>query len=227
MVSISEVREIMELQPCLTYSEKLRCLKGTIRVNHQALGEHLVDDFPIKILLPAEYSATVPSVFAPGYEMPEKFAHIFIKDSRLCLGTEADQRFFLLEGHTLNEWLDRYVVPYFFTVEYFRKYGVCPFGERNHGLRGILEYYQELFNAESFEETLQLMNFIAARSYRGHVLCPCNSGKRVRNCHGAQLMKYGELKYKGIIAQDYKVVLQVMQESSRQDARRYNGKNSK
>ena len=48
---------------------------------------------------------------------------------------------------------------------------------------------RELFNVKEWGQVFDIMHFIANFSYRGHLLCPCGSGKRLRNCHGDILMK--------------------------------------
>lgn len=57
------------------------------------------------------------------------------------------------------------------------------------GIMGDLEYIKELFNVKEWGQVFDIMHFIANFSYRGHLLCPCGSGKRLRNCHGDILMK--------------------------------------
>ena len=56
-------------------------------------------------------------------------------------------------------------------------------------MMGDLEYIKELFNVKEWGQVFDIMHFIANFSYRGHLLCPCGSGKRLRNCHGDILMK--------------------------------------
>lgn len=78
---------------------------------------------------------------------------------------------------------------YLYTYRYYEEYGIYPFGERSHGIMGDLEYIKELFNVKEWGQVFDIMHFIANFSYRGHLLCPCGSGKRLRNCHGDILMK--------------------------------------
>lgn len=44
--------------------------------------------------------------------------------------------------------------------------------------------YQERFGTKSVNVVLRLLEIITHKNYRGHILCPCNSGKRIRKCHG-------------------------------------------
>lgn len=49
---------------------------------------------------------------------------------------------------------------------------------------GDLEYLKDLFCVDNWKQVYDLMMFIIQSTYRGHLLCPCRSGKRIRNCHG-------------------------------------------
>lgn len=40
-----------------------------------------------------------------------------------------------------------------------------------------------------WKQVFDIIYFISYSSYRGHLLCPCGSGKKIRNCHGDTLMK--------------------------------------
>lgn len=54
---------------------------------------------------------------------------------------------------------------------------------------GDLEYLKDLFGVDDWGQVLDIMLFVVQSPYRGHLLCPCGSGKRIRNCHGEILKK--------------------------------------
>ena len=83
-----------------------------------------------------------------------------------------------------------YVETYFFSYEYFKRYGVFPFGERAHGIIGLLDYYGEKLNETDLTKTYYLMRYIATKPYRGHFKCPCGSQKHLRDCHGKYVIAY-------------------------------------
>ena len=227
MVRPEEIGEVIAAHPGLVYFQELRDLKGVIHVSCIENGEHVIGDFSVRISLPSGYPHEVPSVFASGYSLPNGYSHVFVRNGQLCLGTMADQRFFIAEGHSLNEWVESYVVPFFFSTEYFRKYGYSPFGERSHGFKGTLEYYQELFGLDNIESAFRFLELIATRNYRGSTMCPCNSGKQIRDCHRVVIQRYSAEMYKEQILQDYSDVLLQKQKAVEHIAkRRMNGKNS-
>ena len=62
------------------------------------------------------------------------------------------------------------------------------FGKRE----GILEYYKELFSVQDGWQVLGLLKILADDNYKGHTLCPCGSGQKLRNCHGNLLREIKE-----------------------------------
>ena len=97
-----------------------------------------------------------------------------------------------------------FVEPYYFSYEYFMKYGEFPFGERPHGTLGIVQTYREVFKESDDALILKFIKYIATNNYRGHLPCPCGSGKRTRNCHGKMLLQIlNKKKLKSIITEDY------------------------
>ena len=53
-------------------------------------------------------------------------------------------------------------------------------------------------------KTIKLMAFISGQKYRGHVLCPCGSGQKLRTCHGPFIMKFfADNRLKAIVRRDY------------------------
>ena len=130
------------------------------------------------LILPKEHYANIyeidEEILAKAYKLAKKLAIVM---------TEA----FQADGFNLLQWMDEYVEPYYFTYEYFMRFGSYPFGERPHGPEGVISTYQELFHEEDLGKTFILMMYCADESYRGHIHCPCGSGKKLRSCHGQYL----------------------------------------
>ncbi len=126
------------------------------------------------------------------------------KNGVLCLETDTTIRIRFLDGFSLVVWVQEFVEPYYFSYEFFQRYGEFPFGERKHGLEGIVETYQELFQEENPVKVLAIMRSICEHTYRGHSLCPCGSKQRLRLCHGPSIMKYyTDNRLKEIVQVDY------------------------
>ena len=85
-----------------------------------------------------------------------------------------------------NEYLLKVslMIRFLSSYSYKRDYGFFPNGELSHGDKGMLEYYSDLFSVQDNWQVLGMLKILANNNYRGHVLCPCGSNKKVRNCHG-------------------------------------------
>jgi len=148
-------------------------------------GKTIKDDYDIEIIIPVDYPDNPPTVKETGNRIPrDKDNHVYPTDGTLCLGAPlAVKRTFAQQQNLL--WFAReQVVPFLFSHSYNREHGVMPFGALRHGSEGILDYYKELFAVENDLAVLGLLKILADNNYKGHTLCPCNSGQKLRHCHG-------------------------------------------
>lgn len=200
-----EIKSVVSNYPGLVYNNHNRTLKGRIEINHIYCDEHIIATYMVCIKILDSYPQVPPLVTNIGMLIPYEFGHIFT-DSTLCLATNADQQIFFADGHNISEWIECYVVPYYAAVEYFKKYKVYPFGERSHYSKGKLEFYAEIFNVITTEEAYKMLKYIVCNKYRGHALCPCSSGKKIRNCHKDIIIHWKQNKYRNILQYDYNTI---------------------
>lgn len=180
-------------------------LSGKIFVNCKSEGYVLSDDYIIQIVIPLG-SDKLPYVIDTGNHISKDYPHRY-ENGVLCLETDASIRIRFLDGFSLVEWIQEFVEPYYFSYEFYQRYGEFPFGERGHGLQGIMETYQELFQEKEAVKVLALMSSISDHPYRGHLLCPCGSGQKLRFCHGSVVMKYyTDKRLQEIVLNDYKIM---------------------
>lgn len=169
-------------------SEKEIILAGKIFVNRTHNGFTLRKSYAIKIVIPFD-SEDLPYVIDVAGAIAKDYPHRY-SDGRLCLETDTAIRIRFASEFSLLVWMQDYVETYFFSYEYYIRYGEFPFGERSHGIKGLLETYQDLFRTENLTQAASLVLFIRNQRYRGHIPCPCGSGLKLRNCHGKYIMKY-------------------------------------
>ena len=82
---------------------------------------------------------------------------------------------------------------YFVSQTYYEVNGVWPFGERSHGMLGVLEAYADLLGvALDSKIVADNLNLLSRRQIKGHALCPCGSGKRLRQCHSDDLKRLSQ-----------------------------------
>ncbi len=163
----------------------------------------ITDTFLVMITLPYDYPQSPPFVQETGGRIPADFHQN--PDRTLCLGIPIELRQRFKREPTLLAFVKNLLIPYLYSYSYFEKYGKLPFGEFAHGGRGIREYYQELFKTDDIYIVLELLKIMAEGSYKGHHICPCGSGKILRNCHN--LKELVKNYSKGLFLRDFIYVL--------------------
>ena len=199
-----EIVEFTRCFPNLQISEGLEVIKGCIVINHLLCGEHIVNHFEVQIDID-NLDKSLPRVYE--YEkIPITYPHIY-KNRMLCLSTDVEQEIFFLEGGTLTGWINEFVIPYFACMEFYYKYNRFPMGERSHDKMGIIESYMDLFNINDIKSLANMMDYILNKKYRGHLMCPCNSGKSIRNCHKNIITKWKQSSYQRLLKRDFEILI--------------------
>jgi hypothetical protein len=179
-------------------------------------GDHndiiINDSFEIEIIINDQYPAIPPITKETGGRIPKNF-HTNIDDQSLCLGAPLYIRMTFSQNPSLIGYINDLVIPYFFSFCFWQMNGKMPFGELSHGGKGLLEYYQDLFSIEKSIITLELMKILAEGNYRGHLFCPCRSGKIIRNCHGELLRKINQYQTQDNFIDDFLQCLAYLRKS--------------
>lgn len=200
-----QVHNLLNQYPHLTIAEtesnQIR-LMGTVTVNRSACNYTLQKSYLIEILIPV-FDAELPKIKSLDKAIDKSYSHQNKEDGTLCLETDTAIKLRFIDAFNLTEWMDEYVEPYFFSYEYFCRFGCFPFGERSHWIMGLVETYQDIFNEHDYIKAYKLIKYAGTKNYVGHEECPCGSGHRLRKCHGPFLYPYmTDLRKKQIIQDD-------------------------
>lgn len=168
--------------------EKEYIFEGILDLDHIYNDVRMTGKFNLEITVFRDYSSPIPVVKEVSNRIDRNYPHRY-NDGQLCLASDFELKMYFSHNTDISSFVDMYIIPYLYTYRYYEEYGIYPFGERSHGIMGDLEYIKELFMVNEWGQVFDIMYFIADSSYRGHLLCPCGSGKRLRNCHGDTLMK--------------------------------------
>jgi len=209
-ISTEEIRESLKVNfPNL---KLIKCINsrqiivGSLQVNHRYNDFPVNESFEIEIEIPEDYPYSIPIVKETGNKVSEEYSHRY-SDGSLCLGVDGEIMLKCGGIMTLEYLINTYVIPFFFSYRYYERFGEYPFGERTHGCIGILESYADYFNVSDQMEVYRFLKYAVSNQYRGHLPCPCNSGKRVRDCHGKILRLINESKIiKETLSKDLKTV---------------------
>lgn len=163
-------------------------LTGELILNHVFDDVRMTGKFNLEIVVPGDFPLAFPKVKELSNCIDENYPHLY-EGGQFCLASDLELKMFFSQDTDLCSFIEKYVIPYLYTYRFYEEYGVYPYGERSHGIMGDLEYLKDLFEVDDWGQVLDIMLFVVQSPYRGHSLCPCGSGKRIRNCHGEILKK--------------------------------------
>ena len=150
--------------------------KEGVVIRHYLLG----------LVFPKNYPEWIPTVFIlDPHVKPIPDRHIFGNRSAcLCLPHEVPQH--LPDGIRLAKFMDRLLTPWLIGQASYDKHGKWPFEARSHNREGILEGFSDLLEIKDLTVVECFTRLLVRKNpAKGHELCPCGSGKKLRDCHTA------------------------------------------
>lgn len=180
-----DIENMKRKYPLLKYVQRENeCIFiGNIILNHVYEDVRMTGNFEIELVVPRDFPLALPTVKELSDCIDTSYPHRYTNGC-LCLASDLELKMHISKYHDISIFVDKYVIPYFYTYKYYKEYGIYPYGERSHGIMGNLEYLKDLFCVDNWKQVFDIIVFIIQSTYRGHLLCPCGSGKRIRNCHG-------------------------------------------
>ncbi|MBL7787347.1 MAG: SEC-C domain-containing protein [Chitinophagales bacterium] len=138
---------------------------------------HPHKDFPNKFPILFEVSKKIPR--NPDW-------HINI-DGSCCVAVLPEELIMCKQSLTVLSYIDKYVIPFFANQTYRKLTGNFANGEYSHGIAGILEFYEIIFQTKDIELMNMLSKWILNNPKPNRTnMCFCGSKKKFRHCH-AQL----------------------------------------
>jgi hypothetical protein len=162
-------------------------IRGRFQIREQ---DEYVDAYDVEIKFPKTYTHyCLPIVFEVGGRIPrspERHIHsngaacTCVPEEWLARGGEASFAAFMA-GPARH---------FFLSQSYFEVHGKFPFGEREHGLRGVLAAYGEVLGVGcNPRRVLRLTRILAAKFVRRRWICECGSRRRIRDCCQARIFE--------------------------------------
>lgn len=167
----------------ITEQKQLIAVSFVFDANVAINGANFFIDYKVQVEIPKNYPIQLPVVFETGEKQIKNFPHIN-PDSKgtFCLGTELDLRRKMKPDYSLSKYISL-IADFLGTYEYYNKYKVFPYGDREHGNLGILETYKEIFNVTTNQQVANLMQIEKLKNKFRNKTCPCESGLKFKNCH--------------------------------------------
>ena len=170
--------------PDVTISLEQECviLDGLFPV-HDAKAS-VLRHYLLKVAFPTNYPKWVPAVFMrePNIHFVAD-RHIWTNGSAcLCLPHEIPK--YLTDVIRFEPFLEKLLNPWLIGQAYYDEHQCWPWQERSHGKPGILEGFSELLGIDNLEIVENFAKLLVRKNpAKGHELCPCGSGEKMRNCH--------------------------------------------
>ena len=144
--------------------------------------------YEVRVVLDPDFPNVEPQVFELGGSVP-KGRHVN-GDGSCCLGVWEE---WLITSSELGveAFFKGPFRDYFLSQAHFEAHQEWPFGERSHGLPGIVEGYASILGiAPELRRVVSYLRGLARPTWaRGRWPCPCGSGRRVKSCHRDELTK--------------------------------------
>jgi len=181
---LKQIREdLIEHYPTLhAYEEGAGIVvRGTFPIELPDVGT--AERFHITIVLPPGYPKVIPTVFETKGRIPWKPDRHMGEHGAACLFVPEEYRLKYPAGQRFLEFLQGSVRDYFLAQLVFERDNVWPFGQRPHGVDGRHEFFKELLGLPESRLVHSYLSCLAIKDLKGHIFCPCGSGKRIRECH--------------------------------------------
>ncbi|SRR5216683_1678994 len=155
-------------------------LRGSLAIEHD--GRELTW-FAVEIDLAPLATGGLPTVRETGGRIPWIIDRHVLPDGSACVCLPAD--YFLRHPgpFDLLAFLDGPLRGYFIGQALVEQGESWPQGEWRHGNDGLNDWFREFLDGLSPQQLRAYLETLAVQELKGHLLCPCGSGRRLRNCH--------------------------------------------
>jgi|SRR5665213_1096913 len=156
------------------------CVRGSFPVMDEA---GVLDRFLIEITLPFDYPESIPILREVGGRIPwHADRHVNRANGEAC--PIVPEEWLLRSDHgSFLAFLNGPVRNFFLGQILVESGQPWPFGEREHGIPGLIEAYGEVLGTSDEPTVLRYLECLSRETVKGHWECPCGSAKHLRNCH--------------------------------------------
>jgi len=148
-----------------------------------------IDRYSVEIQIPDDYPKSVPIVKETGRRLPKTTdRHFNPKDETACLFLPDERYKYYPSNSTIVDFIEGSVKSFFlWQTDYDLNKGKSSFGERGHGIKGIIEFYSEELKTKNLSVIVKFLDYLTAKKIKNYWRCYCGSGKELRYCHINQL----------------------------------------
>lgn len=184
-------------QPDLEFSETEQYLRasGPFHIYETVDGSNVLDSFDVVFGFERNFPENEPYVAETGKRLPRDVDRHVYPWGQCCTCVWPQWRG-TVDDVTVKAFVNGPVRDFFLSQLYFEQHKSWPFGEWAHGKSGLMQAAKSLLGLEdqhlSDYQLRAYMSAATAKTVKGHWACPCGSGKRLRDCHRAQVEALNE-----------------------------------
>lgn len=169
--------------PGLDFDRALASSTVTTKV-HLIDGGNIIDEYSIEVVFDRFYPKSFPLIFERENRIPPQSNRHKNQDESCCIIVEDQKWEYSTEGKCdLKKYFEGPVRNYFLSQAIFEISGKWIFGEQKHYWPGVLDYYRKITGFEDIGVIVDFVSLASQSKVSGHHLCPCKSGKKIRECH--------------------------------------------
>lgn len=180
-------------------------------------------DYRIAVLPPDNYPASPCLVFCNDPRLPiGNIDRHILSNGQACLAVPGDLHRRWSPATGIVGFLEEFVSPFLAWQVFYDAHGhPPPWGQRAHGVEGIIEFYAEALGIPAGPCIPGFVPLIARKhSPKGHEICPCGSGLRLRHCHAAALSEARSRIPWQAAQHDHSTLAAITQHGRQSDARK-------
>jgi len=184
---ILETREFLLLYPKMVISPSSGSdliLKGIFEFSTKCENfDRIVDSYKLEIRVPPNYPKELPVVKEIGNKIPRKGKYHVNENGSLCLGSPLRLLWMISKNTNLCGFAEYCLEPYLYSISCKLKYGDFPFSELDHGSKGELEDYVDLFGLKNPEQAKDALHLLGMKKRLANKKpCPCGCNIRLGKC---------------------------------------------
>lgn len=183
---LEQASAVVAAFPGLTYREAGSevVLEGTLVLTQDGDG---FDEYAIALHVPYDFPLAEPRLFEVGGRIPVG-AERHVNTDRTACYEVFEYWLATADSKTLLAFVEGPVVNFFLSQTIYEITGEWEFGERRHGVPGLVDAVAEAVGApKNYDVAATRLRVLRDWPDKGHHECPCRSGRRFRDCHRAEL----------------------------------------
>lgn len=149
-----------------------------INLNHEFKGKAIIESYKIEMRVDKNFKY-FPSFYELEKKIPLDYHHH--DNTSLCLATNGEKSKFFSKNKSIKDILEQFLIPYLYNFTHLKLYGFLAWEGYSHGVKGILEYYQERLFLTEKEKIIKSLKLVIQNKI--FFPCPCGTPLSFKKCH--------------------------------------------